>query len=391
MFGITQIKKHEIGLLFRRGDFVRILRPGRHFIIGAPLAPGRDRVEVFNTLDTLFVHALIDMLVKEPAVADVVLPVDLGDHQRALIWRDGRLGFILGPGRHALWRHPFELRVELFDVDRFRLEHPRIEAILAHRDANRWLSVVEVEAHQELIVFRNGNVIDRLTEGKYVFWKVAGTFAFRPVDRREQIVDIAGQEIMTNDKVTLRVNLVVAFQVAEAVKAVTNVVDHVQALYREAQLALRAAIGGRTLDALLADKEAIGTEVREALVRRAREFGVAVRGVGLRDIILPGDMKVILNQVIAAEKQAQANLIKRREETAAARSQANTARLLAENPVLARIKELELLGEILAGTKATFVLGDGDLLERVRGLIAARTPAAEAAAGAAEKPQASAP
>jgi regulator of protease activity HflC (stomatin/prohibitin superfamily) len=105
------------------------------------------------------------------------------------------------------------------------------------------------------------------------------------------------------------------------------------------------------------------------LTRRAADFGVTVRSVGLRDIILPGDMKSILNQVIEAEKQAQANLIRRREETAAARSQANTARLLAENPMLARMKELELLQEILAGTRATFVLGRGDVAEQVRGLL----------------------
>lgn len=145
--------------------------------------------------------------------------------------------------------------------------------------------------------------------------------------------------------------------------------DYAQALYREAQLALRAAIGGRGLDSLLADKDAVGREVRASLARRAEEFGVAVVSVGLRDIILPGEMKLILNQVIEAEKQAQANLIRRREETAAARSQANTARLLAENPLLARIKELELLGEILAGTKATFVFGSGDLANQVRSLI----------------------
>src|SRR6185436_13616186 len=170
---------------------------------------------------------------------------------------------------------------------------------------------------------------------------------------------VAGQEIMTSDKVTLRVNLLVSYIVADALQAVSAVSDYAQALYREAQLVLRAAVGTRTLDALLGDKESVGGEVREALAKRAAQFGLEVRSVGLKDIVLPGDMKSILNQVIAAEKEAQANLIKRREETAAARSQANTARLLAENPVLARMKELEVLQEMLAGAKTTFVFGEG--------------------------------
>ena len=95
-----------------------------------------------------------------------------------------------------------------------------------------------------------------------------------------------------------------------------------------------------------------------------------VESVGLRDVILPGDMKTILNEVILAQKQSEANLIRRREETAAARSQANTARLLAENPVLARMKELEALQGILEGTKATFVLGSGELGGQLKSLLA---------------------
>jgi regulator of protease activity HflC (stomatin/prohibitin superfamily) len=174
---------------------------------------------------------------------------------------------------------------------------------------------------------------------------------------------------MTADKVSIRANLVVAYQVVDAEKSVTVVADAAQALYREAQLALRATVGTRMLDALLADKDAVARELLANLAARVAEFGVAVRSIGLRDLILPGEMKELFNRVIAAEKEAQANLIKRREETAAIRSQANTARLLAENPVLARMKELELLQEVLARTNATFVLGQGDLVAQFAALV----------------------
>jgi regulator of protease activity HflC (stomatin/prohibitin superfamily) len=218
---------------------------------------------------------------------------------------------------------------------------------------------------------RDGVLIEQLREGLHVFWKGTGKLSFKSIDLREQVADVAGQEIMTADKVTLRVNLVVTYQVREPEKAATTTADYQQALYREAQLVLRAAVGGKTLDAMLADKESVGAEVRQTLSARAAELGVAVKSVGLRDIILPGDMKELLNRVIAATKEAEANLIKRREETAAARSQANTAKVLAENPQLARLKELEMLQQILAGTKTTFVLGTGDLTKQIRGLVAA--------------------
>src|SRR3954462_7178027 len=220
--------------------------------------------------------------------------------------------------------------------------------------------------HEDVLLYRDGVLIDRLGQGLHVFWKGNGQIKWKSVDKREQTADVAGQEIITADKVTLRVNLVVTYQVADALRATQASTDYTQALYREAQLALRAAVGAKPLDALLADKESVGAEVREALTKRASELGISVKSVGLRDIILPGDMKTLLNQVIAATKEAEANLIKRREETAAARSQANTAKLLAENPQLARLKEMELLAGILAGAKTTFVFGQGDMAEQVR-------------------------
>jgi len=369
MFWKLRINKHERGLLFRYGDFERLLTPGVYRLWSRFWSRNRARVEIVDTLATRFTHKLLDLFANDEQVRDALKVVDLTDKQRALVWRDGRVAWLLGPGRHAFWRSPYNLHVEVYNINDFRFEHQHLDAVLVLPDADKWLHGVQVDAHEQVLLFRDGRLVEKLGEGRHVFWKGVGRVTWKTVDQREQLADVAGQEIMTRDKVTLRVNLLVAYRVADAGKAATVVSDYAQTLYREAQLALRAAVGTRPLDTLLADKEAIGNEVRGVLARRAAEFGVEVKSVGLRDIILPGEMKLILNQVITAEKQAQANLIKRREETAAARSQANTARLLAENPTLARIKELESLQEILAGVKATFVLGSGDIAEQVRGLV----------------------
>jgi regulator of protease activity HflC (stomatin/prohibitin superfamily) len=371
MLGLIRIKTHEKGLLFRYGDFVGLLEPGAHRLWSRLLGAQRAYVQVVSTLKTKFEHPLFEVLVRHGALRDALTIVDLADNERALIWCDGRLGYVIGPGRHAFWNEPYKLGVEVFDADALWFRHGKLDAILRHPHAAGWLSTVEVADHEDALLVRDGKIVEKLAVGRHVYWAHVGRVTCRKLDRREQVADVAGQEIMTRDKVTLRVNLLVTHQVVDAIKAATVVSDHAQALYREAQLALRAAVGARTLDALLADKEAIGGEVRNAIAERAAEFGVAVRGVGIRDIILPGEMKTILNQVIEAEKAAQANLIKRREETAAARSQANTARLLADNPVLARFKELELMQEILAGANVSFVLGDGDIAGQLRRLTKA--------------------
>jgi regulator of protease activity HflC (stomatin/prohibitin superfamily) len=99
---------------------------------------------------------------------------------------------------------------------------------------------------------------------------------------------------------------------------------------------------------------------------RAKTLGVELIAVGIRDIILPGEMKDLMNRVTEAKKAAEANLIARREETAAMRSQANTAKLLADNPTLMRLRELEVLEKVAANSKLNILLGD--VLPDKRGL-----------------------
>ena len=126
---------------------------------------------------------------------------------------------------------------------------------------------------------------------------------------------------------------------------------------------------GETLDGLLEDKNSLNADIAAGIRGDLETYGLEMVSVGVKDIILPGEMRTILNHVIEAQKRAEANLIRRREETAAARSQANTARLLAENPQLARMKELEALQEILKGAETTFVLGQRDVLTELAQVV----------------------
>jgi uncharacterized tellurite resistance protein B-like protein len=97
--------------------------------------------------------------------------------------------------------------------------------------------------------------------------------------------------------------------------------------------------------------------------------GLEVASVGIRDVILPGDMKDLMNKVTEAKKAAEANLISRREETAAMRSQANTAKVLADNPTLMRLRELEVLERIATTGNLNVVLGEKGLADRVVNLL----------------------
>ena len=109
----------------------------------------------------------------------------------------------------------------------------------------------------------------------------------------------------------------------------------------------------------------VARELADMVRARAKALGVELIAVGIRDVILPGEMKDLMNKVTEAKKAAEANLIARREETATIRSQANTAKLLADNPTLMRLRELEVLEKVAANSKLNVVLGEKRLTERI--------------------------
>src|SRR5262249_23636621 len=131
------------------------------------------------------------------------------------------------------------------------------------------------------------------------------------------------------------------------------------------EVAVGQRVGGGTVEEIVAEKVDIDEKVAADIRQEMAGFGVRVGAIALKDIILPGDVREILNQVVTAEKQAQANLIRRREEVAATRSLLNTAKLMEDNPLLVRLKELETLEKIADKVeKITVVGGLNTLLER---------------------------
>ena len=151
---------------------------------------------------------------------------------------------------------------------------------------------------------------------------------------------------MTRDKVSLRLTLTVEYAVEDPVLATLKVTSVRDSIYLAVQLAAREYVSSVTLDGLLESRDALTTFLEQAVVPKATAFGVRVHRLGVKDIVLPGEMKTLLNRVIEAEKAAAANVILRREETAATRSLVNTARLMADQPILLRLKELEAMKEI---------------------------------------------
>ena len=196
------------------------------------------------------------------------------------------------------------------------------------------------------LLYVDGIMAGTLQPGLHAYWTYGPSVAIEVVDLRVKTLEVQGQEILTRDKVSLRINLTATYRFVDAATAVGAAKDPLDHLYKEIQFGLRAAVGTRTLDALLEDKSVIDRAVAEHVRPRFAEIGIAVDGIGVKDIILPGDMKELLGKVVEAEKAAQANVIRRREETNATRSLLNTAKVMESNAVALRLKELETLEKV---------------------------------------------
>ena len=366
MFKSFKIRSFEKGLLFRRGEFERLLDSGRHRIFD-PWS--QIDVRVVSQRDPWLVDDQLDVIAASGALADQATVIDLKQYQRALVWIDGRFARILPSGLYAYWTGFRDVHVEVVDSREVRLESADLQAIVRVVGENGPLDVCRVQRDHAGVLFIDGRFVAEVSPGLYAFWRDAAEACMVEVDLRESQLDVSGQDIMTADKVSLRMNAVVTYRISEPRRSVSAASDPCQALYREIQLALRSLVGTRELDEFLAAKDAVADELLGSLGKRAAELGLEVKSAGIRDVILPGDMRELMNKVTEARKAAEANLIVRREETAAMRSQANTARLLTDNPTLMRLRELEVLEKIAAAGNMNIVLGEKGLADRVVNLL----------------------
>ncbi|MDP6113718.1 MAG: slipin family protein [Planctomycetota bacterium] len=366
MFRKFRIRNYERGFLYREGEFERILAPGKHVFFD-PLR--KVRVDVVSVRKTWLFHEDLDLFVKSGALGNEAIVVDLKDNERALVWVSGRFETVLVQGLHAIWNVFNDAKVELVDASGVRFEHDKLKVILNAHDSDVSLNTFVVEPNHVGLFFLEGKHESTLGPGTYAFWKDVAKVRLHHIDMRENALDVPGQELMTSDKVTLRLNAVVTYRVVDALRRVTEVEEFTQALYRDSQLALRAVVGTRELDVLLTEKDAVAAELEEALKARASAYGVEVVSLGIKDVILPGEMKDLLNRVTEARKASEAALVTRREETAAMRSQANTARILESSPTLMRLRELEVLEKVAEHSNLNVVLGEQGLTDRVVKLL----------------------
>lgn len=366
MIKMITIAQDQRGLLFRRGSYVKSMQPGRY----RTLTFADEQVVLQHVMQPFHVKDKeLELFLHDPELVRELDIVQVEDHELVLHYENGRFVSLLGVGMHAFWnvvrKHTFTR------VDLRQPELPDTVDVSVRTKLTGWLHVFEVAHHEAGVLYYNNVQARELKPGRYFFWKGPTSIQVKTVDLRQQQLDMTGQEMMTEDKVTLRLNFVCQYRVLDALR-VLEIKSFDEQLYIQLQLILREYVGTMKLDDLLKMKREIGTFVLTRLNERTQDYGVQFLSAGLKDIILPGDVRDILNTVLVAEKQAQANLITRREETASTRSLLNTAKLMDENQTLYRLKELEFLEKICDKIGTISLTGNNNLLQQLNSLLGAK-------------------
>lgn len=363
----VDIADNERALLFRKNRLEAVLEPGRHVIAKFK---GNVKLDVFDITNIVFEHPKAKFLLRQypDLFVNFIDVIEIGEQEVGLVYNDNILVDVLAPATlYATWKGVETVRVEVVNIDKdYRIDDSLIKLlgrgsrIGKNRVLVQAVHYVEVPDEQVGLLKVNGKLESILPSGRYGFWKYNRLVEVSFLDLRLQNMEVSGQEILTKDRVSLRINLNATYRIADVNTVALKLKDYVQFAYLELQLKLREAIGTQTLDELLEKKDALNHVIADGVNARFVEYGIQLQSVGVKDIILPGDMKVILNKVVEAQKEAEANLIKRKEETQAMRSLHNTAKLMENNPTLLRLKELESLERVTDKVGSLTVFGGLD-------------------------------
>ena len=355
----VKVNAYQAGLVFKNNVYQRMLKEGKYWL-------WNEEVKLYNITLPFVAPVELNILLQDAALAEALHVVEVKDNWIALQYENGLLKQILTPGRYSFWKGAINYEFVYADTGKIEITENISRAVLLSRMVIGYVRTAAVESYEKAVLFVEGKYVQTLQSGVYLWWKNSTSVVVGKVDIRQQQLEVNGQEILTKDKAALRINAWAQYKVVDIEKALLQNKEYDKQLYVAFQLALREYIAGYSFDELLEKKDAIAPYILQKVKTDAESLGVEVNGFGIRDIILPGDIKEIMNQVLIAEKKAQANTIMRREETASTRSLLNTAKLMEENSMLWKLKEMEYVEKIADKISNISVSGNGALVEQLK-------------------------
>ena len=360
-FDIIEIEGYNIGLYFRNGIFQKRLSEGTYAVSKKYY---RNNFLKYDLRNPIIYNETMKKIFEDDSDIISDFDVKMVGEKELLLWyqKDIFKGRYL-TGEYIFWNKLGENQFELIDLNNMEVIDEKYHNILNKvADIHQRFEIKEYEAG--LLIVDN-NYKKTLEPGVYNFWIGNQKIEVLPVDLRIKQLDMQGQEILTKDKIALRLNFVTQYKITDPVTNFKEINNLENQIYILLQIKLREYVGTQNLEQLLENKNEIAGYVLERIKSEEKKYGVEFLESGIKDIILPGDIKDILNTVLIAEKTAMANTVKRREETASTRSLLNTAKLMEENQTLYRLKEMEYIEKIVEKIGNIEISGNGNVLEEL--------------------------
>ena len=356
-----KIKEQECGYLLKKGKFVKILTVGTYTffdIAGAEvqIVPMKGEVKTCDIPE--------EILMRDETFASRVVKVELPDTSIAIRFVNGAFREVITKPEALYWNVFEKNEFQVIDITKPCMEESLPRMYMDLMPSKYYKKIVIKDGEVGLLYFDNW-FEKRLETGTYFFWNYGKEVTCKIFNMKIQQLEISGQEILTADKVSVRLNVVCNYRITDPERLVKLVDGAAAQLYSYAQLVLREYIGRYRLDELLAQREEISRYVGEKMKEKEQQLCVEFIGAGIKDIILPGEIRDIMNTVLIAEKRAQANVIMRREEVASTRSLLNTAKMMDENKTLFKLKEMEYLEKICDKVGSITINGGGSVLEQL--------------------------
>jgi hypothetical protein len=360
---LVKISPYTVGLVYESDVYKRVVTEGWNYLKMGETVKVKDMTIPFEPKDEL------DIMLKDIDLAYLLEIVRISDNEIGLMYNGNNFKQVLMPGNYAIWKGVKEYSIKIVDTNETEANIELERNILNKLRYENLIRAYEVQSFEEGFLFIDGEFIKVLKPGTYFYWCNNIPIKVEKVDTRVLQMEISGQEILTNDKANLRVNFLVRYKIEDMKKAIIESNNFEKQLYLTLQLALRKYVGTYTLDSLLEKKNSIENEVLSNISAKATDLGLKIIDCGIKDIILPGEVKEIMNKVLIAEKKAQANLITRREETASTRSLLNTAKLMESNKMLFKLKQMEYIETIAEKVGKISIGSNSKLIEQMQNLF----------------------
>ncbi|OWK69533.1 slipin family protein [Pedobacter sp. AJM] len=355
------INTNYVGLVFKKGKLKNVLTAGTYW-----LGFGEDITVYDMGKEYCFTIAELEVLLMNNDFVNLVHVVEVADNELALVYRNNNFKSVLTAGKHAIWKGLSEYNFVKVNISNINIDETIDKNLLDKAPLINYIRANKVESYEKGLLFIDGKFEKIVGAGNYLYWKNATTIHVLKTDMRQLNMEILGQEILTKDKAQLRVNFSIQYKVDDIIRALLENKEFEKQLYITMQLALRESIGLMTFDELMESKEKIAEMVMATTLDKVESLGVKLTNCGVKDIVLPGDVKEIMNQVLVAEKRAQANIITRREETASTRSLLNTAKLMEDNSMLYKLKEMEYVEKIAEKINNISLSGSGQIVDQLK-------------------------